>query len=119
MKYQFVSVDKIFICLLIDEDNCPICIVHSLEPCNKFDKLIINSDDTCVIEEIKQKENKESYNGHIYVLSVLTQKKYPLNMGAPDKPCGVVCADVNPKTVAKRYMIVQKVVSLHYESEWQ
>ena len=81
MKYQFVSVDKIFICLLIDEDNCPICIVHSLEPCNKFDKLIINSDDTCVIEEIKQKENKESYNGHIYVLSVLTQKKYPLNMG--------------------------------------
>ena len=39
--------------------------------------------------------------------------------GAPDKPCGVVCADVNPKTVAKRYMIVQKVVSLHYESEWQ
>ena len=28
--------------------------------------------------------------------------------GAPDKPCGVVCADVNPKTVAKRYMIVQK-----------
>ena len=41
------------------------------------------------------------------------------NYGAPDKPCGVVCADVNPKTVAKRYMIVQKVVSLHYESEWQ
>lgn len=40
-------------------------------------------------------------------------------LGAPDKPCGVVCADVNPKTVAKRYMIVQKVVSLHYESEWQ
>lgn len=39
--------------------------------------------------------------------------------GAPDKPCGVGCADVNPKTVAKRYMIVQKVVSLHYESEWQ
>lgn len=81
MKDQFVSVDKIFICLLIDEDNCPICIVHSLEPCNKFDKLIINSDDTCVIEEIKQKENKESYNGHVYVLSVLTQKEYPLNMG--------------------------------------
>lgn len=42
-----------------------------------------------------------------------------LYFGAPDKPCGVVCADVNPKTVAKRYMIVQKVVSLHYESEWQ
>ena len=40
-------------------------------------------------------------------------------LGAPDKPCGVGCADVNPKTVAKRYMIVQKVVSLHYESEWQ
>ena len=39
--------------------------------------------------------------------------------GAPDKPCGVGCADVNPKTVAKRYKIVQKVVSLHYESEWQ
>ena len=41
-----------------------------------------------------------------------------INSGAPDKPCGVGCADVNPKTVAKRYMIVQKVVSLHYESEW-
>ena len=45
----------------------------------------------------------------------MKMKKY----GAPDKPCGVGCADVNPKTVAKRYMIVQKVVSLHYESEWQ
>ena len=46
-------------------------------------------------------------------------ENYSRKVGAPDKPCGVVCADVNPKTVAKRYMIVQKVVSLHYESEWQ
>ena len=49
-----------------------------------------------------------------------TKEQEKLNkLGAPDKPCGVGCADVNPKTVAKRYMIVQKVVSLHYESEWQ
>lgn len=78
MTDQLVSVDKTFMCFLINEDNCPMCIVHSLEPCNKFDKLIINPDGTCTIEEIR---HKESYNGHIYVLSVLTQKEYPLNMG--------------------------------------
>ena len=51
--------------------------------------------------------------------SKIDANEYKDYIGAPDKPCGVVCADVNPKTVAKRYMIVQKVVSLHYESEWQ
>lgn len=54
------------------------------------------------------------------IVKIIVTQSTPIGIfGAPDKPCGVVCADVNPKTVAKRYMIVQKVVSLHYESEWQ
>ena len=56
---------------------------------------------------------------HDSIVQVLPNATKAVQNGAPDKPCGVGCADVNPKTVAKRYMIVQKVVSLHYESEWQ
>ena len=36
--------------------------------------------------------------------------------GAPDKPCGGGHTDANSKTVAKRYMIENKLVPLHYES---
>ena len=39
--------------------------------------------------------------------------------GAPDKPCGGAVLMLTQKHVAKRYMIAQKVVPLHYESEWQ
>ena len=40
-------------------------------------------------------------------------------LGAPDKPCGEAVLMLTQKHVAKRYMIAQKVVPLHYESEWQ
>ena len=38
--------------------------------------------------------------------------------GTPDKPCGG-SVDANPKTCCQTIHDCQKVVPLHYESEWQ
>ena len=40
------------------------------------------------------------------------------NLGTPDKPCGG-SVDANPKTCCQTIHDCQKVVPLHYESEWQ
>lgn len=78
MADQLISVNKPFISFLIKEDNCPICMVHCIDSYKRFYKFIINSDGIDSIEEIGAKEqDKESYNGHIYALSVLTQKDPP------------------------------------------
>ena len=39
-------------------------------------------------------------------------------LGTPDKPCGG-SVDANPKTCCQTIHDCQKVVPLHYESEWQ
>ena len=39
------------------------------------------------------------------------------NSGAPDKPCGRAVQMLTQKHVAKRYIISQKVVPLHHETE--
>jgi len=39
-------------------------------------------------------------------------------IGTPDKPCGG-SVDANPKTCCQTIHDCQKVVPLHYESEWQ
>ena len=50
------------------------------------------------------------------VSAVLDKIKTTEQLGAPDKPCGGGHTDANSKTVAKRYMIENKLVPLHYES---
>lgn len=78
MADQLISVNKPFISFLIKEDNCPICMVHCIDPYKRFYKFIINSDGIDSIEEIGAKEpDKEAYNGYIYALSVLAQKNPP------------------------------------------
>lgn len=81
MTKQLLSVDRLFICFLMKDGDSPICIVHNVDPCRKIQKIIINNDDTYTIEEISHDKDIESYNGHMYVLSVLAHKDPKINMG--------------------------------------
>ena len=49
---------------------------------------------------------------------VVNENPYKIIKGASDKPCGG-SADANPKTCCQTISDCQKVVPLHYESEWQ
>ena len=106
MKHFIVIIALLAICSCKTRphrENIEVVFSPGLVDMNKIDPDIINS--------IKKTDKVYTITSDDYT--------FLHDVGAPDKPCGVGCADVNPKTVAKRYMIVQKVVSLHYESEWQ
>ena len=86
------------------------------------------------VDLIQEETKKDSWNKKLIKFALDTVQKTGVTLaakgivalgakaitllGTPDKPCGG-SVDANPKTCCQTIHDCQKVVPLHYESEWQ